>query len=137
MMDEELGGDSGGGCRSVLKLWRDSIVAMAGTLTMVAATNCGVTFVCSTCSIGPACRTSVWQHECDDGMSIDPHRLTICLQHSRSAALISAPATRQAMSGQPSVRPSTRRATSWRSCFTASSLPQPTLLLWAFQEMRT
>lgn len=44
-------------------------------------------------------RTSLWQQECDAGMFIEPHCCAICLQHSRSASVISAAELRQAIAG--------------------------------------
>jgi hypothetical protein len=43
--------------------------------------------------------TSFWQQEWDDGMFIEPHCCAMCLQHSRSASVISAPGERQAIAG--------------------------------------
>lgn len=47
--------------------------------------------------------TSFWQQECDEGIplgGIEPHCPSICLQHSRSASLISVVAeARQAIAG--------------------------------------
>ena len=45
--------------------------------------------------------TSFWQHECDEGMFIDPHCCAMCLQQARSASVISASGMRQDIAGIP------------------------------------
>src|SRR5579864_6827404 len=58
------------------------------------------------------------QHDCDEGMSIEPHCSAMCLQHSRSASVISAPGTIHAIAGSPNKTVSSRALTSWRVVFT-------------------
>lgn len=75
----------------------------------------------TTCNIGRACwlrvttivvpgRTSVLQQECDCGMFAEPHIWAICLQHSRSGAVIALSGIMHANSGA-AVQQITRKAT--------------------------
>ena len=63
--------------------------------------------------------TSFWQHECDEGMFIEPHCCAMCLQQSRSALVISAPGIRHAITGRPDRTISNRTLARWRIIFTS------------------
>lgn len=62
---------------------------------------------------------SFWQHECDDGMVIEPHCCAMCLQQCRSASVISVPGIRHAITGRPDTTISSRTLASWRIIFTS------------------
>lgn len=62
---------------------------------------------------------SFWQHECDEGMFIEPHCCAMCLQQSRSASVISAPGIRHAITGRPDKTISNRTLARWRIIFTS------------------
>lgn len=66
------------------------------------------------------------QHECDDGMFIEPHCSAMCLQQSRSASVISAPGIRHAITGRPDKMISNSTLARWRIIFTSD---QFTLIL--------
>ena len=117
-MEEEPGGLSGGGCTwkktnevsdrcGLGKSMETACTATGGAICALAASNidCGR-------------RTSVRQHECEAGISIDPHRCAMCLQHSRSESVISCAELTHAITGYPHMTARRRRPTSLRARFT-------------------
>src|SRR5581483_7785855 len=98
-MEEEPGGLSGGGCSSNKENSACQVNGFSKSTAAVSVATGGATCPAAACNIGWGCRTSVWQHECEAGIFIEPQFCAICLQHSRSAAVISMPNVRQAIAG--------------------------------------
>src|SRR5689334_22939462 len=97
-MEEEPGELSGGGCSSKENSACE-VNGFSSWMTAASVATCGATCAAAACNIGWGCRTSVWQHECEAGIFIEPQFCAICLQHSRSAVVISTPNVRQAIAG--------------------------------------
>lgn len=118
-MEDVLGGLSGGGCNSNEENC-DLITSGCGSSLRTAPLKAG-TISCANVApnIESGLLTSFRQHECDDGMFIEPHCCAMCLQQSRSASVISAPGIRHAIAGKPSKMISSRRLASWRTIFTS------------------
>ena len=118
-MEEAPGGLSGKGCNSN----EENCGAMArdcGRSTATAPLNAGAM---SRAKVAPNIEfgrlTSFSQQECDEGMFIEPHCCAICLQQSRSAAVISAPGIRHAIAGYPKRTTSMSALASLRPIFTS------------------
>ena len=117
-MEEVPGGLSGGGCNSNEEDCGATTRSCGSSLTTplkVGAMRC--TKVAPNIEFGRL--TSFLQHECDDGMFIDPHCCAMCLQQSRSASVISAPGMRQAIAGIPDTTTRSRTLANWRTGFTS------------------
>jgi hypothetical protein len=117
-MEEAPGGLSGGGCNSK----EENCGATRGcgsSLTTVPLKAGAMSCAKVAPNIEFARLTSFWQHECDDGMFIEPHCCAMCLQQSRSASVISAPGMRQAIAGIPNTTTRSRTLASWRTVFTS------------------
>jgi hypothetical protein len=98
-MEEIPGGLSGGGANSNEENCGVMASGCGGSLTTAPLNAGAISCADVAANIEFGRLTSFWQHECDDGMFIDPHCCAMCLQQSRSASVISASGMRHAIAG--------------------------------------
>ena len=118
-MEAVPGGLSGGGCNSNEENSGARIRGCGSSVTAAPLNAGAVTCAKFVPNIEFGRLISLWQHECDDGICMEPHCCAMCLQQSRSASVISAPGMRHAITGRPDRTISSRTFPSWRIIFTS------------------
>jgi hypothetical protein len=121
-MDELPGGLSGGGWSWSKESSARPTKAWAIWTATVAVESGRTSCLLTTVNIECGRWTSVWQQECEAGAFIEPQSCVICLQHSRSASVISSAEATQAIAGYPNIIARSRMPASLWTSFTSTVL---------------